>query len=126
MLLGPGAFCTFSTLSDTRVDFNQSQVDVLYYAYEGINIDLFEIDTCKLEDNKSRVLPANDNNLKIGLLGGLLSGHCGFFVVVENKDYQRESEFKILRISSEIVEKSGLRLKMAIMAIVGSVIMILM
>jgi len=55
---------------------------VSYYSYEGNNLPL--IGVCKLVNTAKHFLMADKNYLKTGILGGLLSGNCGYFVVIYN------------------------------------------
>ena len=85
MYLAPGSYCTYRTTHDTKVEFDSLKVDVSYYEYEGNNLP--KIGKCKLQENESKKqLTIADNFLKTGLLNGLLSGNCGFFVVLHNKN----------------------------------------
>ena len=83
MYLGPGAYCTYTTTHDTKVDFDRNKVEVTYYEYEGNNLP--EVGLCKLTGKKKKLNLA-DNIIKTGLLGGVLSGNCGYFVVLHNKN----------------------------------------
>jgi hypothetical protein len=47
MFLYPGAYCTYKTTHDTKVDFDPLKVDVSYYKYEGNNLPL-GLGTCRL------------------------------------------------------------------------------
>ena len=95
MVLKPGAACQFETKTDTRVDFDQVSVSVKYYSFEGNNLPFLSL--CQLRDKAARTLltvwptgqdvnrpPANE--LRTGLLGGLLSGFCGYYLEIQNKN----------------------------------------
>jgi hypothetical protein len=111
MLLAPGSYCTYKTTHDTKVDFDSSKVDVSYYAYEGNNLP--GIGMCRLSAKTSTNLIGN-NMLKTGLFNGLLSGNCGFFVVLHNKNLQVDTKIALYK-STEEFKELGNKLKIGMM-----------
>ena len=80
MDLYPGAYCTYQTTSSTKVIFNTTEANVYYYSYEGNNLPL--IGVCKLVQSTKNYLQTDSSVLMTGLLGGILNGNCGYFVVI--------------------------------------------
>ena len=83
---------------------------VKYYSFEGNNLPFLSL--CQLRDKAARTLftiwptggilnrpPANE--LKTGLLGGLLSGYCGFYLEIENKSKTKSQEITIYKSTTE-------------------------
>ena len=58
MYLAPGAYCTYKTLHDTKVNVDSYKVDVSYYTYEGNNLP--GIGMCRLSDETSNKLIGDD------------------------------------------------------------------
>lgn len=102
MYLAPGAYCTYKTTHDTKLDFDSDKVDASYYTYEGNNLP--GIGLCRLSGKTSNRLNIVDPLLKTGLLDGLLSGNCGFFVVLHNKNMQVETKISLYKSTEEFNE----------------------
>jgi len=104
MYLAPGAYCTYKTTHNTKVEFDAQKVDVSYYEYEGNNLPGLGI--CRLQEKKSKSMGIADNLLKTGLLDGLLSGNCGYFVVLHNKNLQVDTKIEIFRSTAEFEDSA--------------------
>jgi hypothetical protein len=102
MYLAPGAYCSYKTSHDTKVDYQSSKIDVNYYNYEGNNLPM--VGMCRLAEKTKNILNIGDNILETGMFGGLLSGNCGFFVVMHNKDLQVDHKISIYRNVNEFAE----------------------
>ena len=62
MFLYPGAYCTYKTTHDTKVDFDPLKVDVSYYKYEGNSLP-FGMATCRLTQKTRNNMFILDNVL---------------------------------------------------------------
>ena len=85
-------------------------VNVKYYRFEGNNLPFLSL--CQLRDKATRTLftiwptggtfnrpPANE--LRTGLLGGLLSGYCGFYLEIDNKSQNKDQSITIYKSTTE-------------------------
>lgn len=117
MLMKPSGLCQFQTKHDTRVDFDQLSVEVKYYSFEGNNLPWISL--CELRTKVAHTLlmvspsgtnlqrPANE--LRTGLLNGFLSGYCGFYVQIRNKNPFLRKEIIIYKSSIEFNGSGGLK-----------------
>lgn len=84
MYLSPGAYCTYKTTHDTKLEYDPNKVEASYYEYEGNNLP--GVGICRLSEKASKKLSKIDTRLETGMLNGLLSGNCGYFVVLHNRN----------------------------------------
>ena len=98
MLLAPGAYCSYKTTHDTKVEYDKEKVEVSYYPYEGNNLPV--IGMCKLAEKTKRTFILGEM-LVTGLFGGILSGNCGYFVVLHNTNLQVETKITLYRNTEE-------------------------
>ena len=55
--------------------------------------------------------------------GGLLSGNCGHFIVLENKDVQREASITVKILFDELNKSQGLGLKITLASVLSAMLM---
>ena len=94
MILYPGATCTYKTFYDTKVEYEKQKVDVEYYNLEGQTLPM--VGSCFLSSNVPKLL-SSDLEIDTGIMGGLISGNCGYYVTIENKNRQVSSLVTIYR-----------------------------
>ena len=117
MRLMPGAYCSYTTLHDTKVEFDEDKVTVKYYRYEGNTMPFLNM--CKLTAKTANILDLKNNFIATGLFGGLLSGSCGYYVVLHNENQQTSTKITIYRNAEDFNSVKALSLTASFMSLIG-------
>mmetsp|Transcript_31590 Transcript_31590/g.48293 ORF Transcript_31590/g.48293 Transcript_31590/m.48293 type:complete len:159 (+) Transcript_31590:173-649(+) len=99
LLLEPGHSCSYDTMKDTKVEYTSNDITAKYYSYEGNSLPW--IGLCRLTDKVAHIISSHVGLLQTGFLGGLLSGSCGFYVVITNSNKQVTREVTLYRSTNE-------------------------
>jgi hypothetical protein len=64
-----------------------------------------------------------DNFLETGLFNGLLSGNCGYFIVLHNKNLQVDTKIALFRSTAEF-EDEAMKIKNGLMMLASLLLFI--